>query len=89
MTFASLRTFQVRIASDGLKKSGGEARGACERLVDAVLQSGRCTDNVTAIIVCLKLKSSHAPDTDTEGGKAAMGANSPIVARSLSPVKKR
>ena len=38
---------------NALRAHNGDVQQACDRLVDAVLQSGRCTDNVTAVLVLL------------------------------------
>ena len=47
---------------DSLFDSTGEdAQAACAMLVDAVLESGRCSDNVTAILVLLDRAASSPP----------------------------
>ena len=52
----------VQIVSDALKRAGAaggvaggtpqlKVQSACDHLVESVLRSGRCTDNVTVVLV--------------------------------------
>lgn len=44
----------VKIVNEGLKQNGMSPFAAAEHLVDSVLRSARCTDNVTAIVALLR-----------------------------------
>ena len=43
----------INLVSVGLDKHGGDPTGAAHYLVENVLRSGRCTDNVTALVVLI------------------------------------
>ena len=47
----------VKHVLSGLSGSGNDPRKAADYLVEQVLRSGRCTDNVTALVVLLKVES--------------------------------
>jgi serine/threonine protein phosphatase PrpC len=46
----------VKHVLSGLSGSGNDPRKAADYLVEQVLRSGRCTDNVTALVVLLKVE---------------------------------
>jgi serine/threonine protein phosphatase PrpC len=51
----------VKLVQEGLAMApGGSPFVAAEHLVNAVLRSARCTDNVTAVVVCLRWGGANA-----------------------------
>ena len=44
----------INLVSVGLTKHGGDPTAAANYLVESVLRSGRCTDNVTAVVVLIR-----------------------------------